>query len=394
MADESSDDAGASKEHLFVFSNPKAGMDGVDRAKLNQTIYDLSKDSAFFKNSVEKDAAVDKKVAAMRAQLERQKRPHELVANVDRRVAALEHSRDFSRIHVVVDMDMFYAAVEMRDDPSLAHVPMAVGGMGMISTANYEARKFGVRAAMPGFIAKKLCPALVFVSPHFDKYTAVAEQTRAVFREYDPHFISGSLDEAYLDITAQCRARVAAHSTMSLEDAAADVANEIRRRIHDATQLTASAGIASTARLAKVCSDINKPNGQYILPFNKPAVLKFVHHLPVRKFGGIGKVKEKMLTGVLGVTTGRQLYDARYDLFHVFSEGTAQWLLALSMGVAQDTTHHDPQQANANVQKSVSRENTFRATSSLQELLEMCQELVRHVHQDLTEVRIACFLYE
>ncbi|KAF0712541.1 hypothetical protein AaE_011996 [Aphanomyces astaci] len=182
----------SSKEHLFVFSNPKAGMDDVDRSTINQTIYDMSKDSAFFKNSVDKDGIVDKKIAAMRVQLG-VKRRHNLVTDVDQRVTALEASRDFSRVHVVrpsssssidhhshasikvVDMDMFFAAVEMRDNPSLANVPMAVGGMGMICTANYAARKFGVRAAMPGFIAKKLCPALVFVPPHIAKYEVLLQ---------------------------------------------------------------------------------------------------------------------------------------------------------------------------------------------------------------------------
>ena len=99
-----------------------------------------------------------------------------------------------------VDMDMFYAAVEMRDDPRLQDIPMAVGGMGMLSTSNYRARKYGVRAAMPGFIAKKLCPELVIVPGNMDKYAQVSEVVRGVFKEYDPNFAPMSLDEAYLDL--------------------------------------------------------------------------------------------------------------------------------------------------------------------------------------------------
>ncbi|ETV93448.1 hypothetical protein, variant 1 [Aphanomyces invadans] len=421
----------SSKEHLFVFSNPKAGMDDIDRSTINQTIYDLSKDSAFFKNSVDKDVQTDKKIAAMRTQLG-VKRRHNLVADVDQRVAALEASRDFSRVHVVVDMDMFFAAVEMRDNPSLAHVPMAVGGMGMICTANYAARKFGVRAAMPGFIAKKLCPSLVLVPPHFSKYEAVAHQTRDIFREFDPHFVAGSLDEAYLDITnyiasvstttlggssvcdpdAKCsRGSVSTEASStpratagnvfvvepnghayafdentSMEEKAGAVVQELRRRIHQATQLTASAGIASIPKLAKVCSDINKPNGQYVLPFNRDAIVKFVHHLPVRKFGGIGKVKEKLLAQVLNVATGGDLFARRYDIFHVFSEMSAQWLLQLSLGASASPSHDDD--GDRPCQKSASRETTFRATSSLQELLERCQVLVKHVHSDLNELQL------
>ena len=197
---------GAMADHLFVFANNKAGMDGVDRSKVNETIYELSKDSAFFKNSLEKDAKTDERIAELRLRLG-SKRRHDLHETVDALVAELEAKRCLSRVHVVVDMDMFFAAVEMRDRPELAHVPMAVGGMGMISTANYEARKFGVRAAMPGFIGKKLCPGLVFVPPDMAKYAAVADVTRRIFAEYDPHFAAASMDEAYLDITDVCFAR-------------------------------------------------------------------------------------------------------------------------------------------------------------------------------------------
>ena len=118
-----------------------------------------------------------------------------------RLVNCLRKQRDLTRTIVHVDMDMFYAAVEMRDNPALAGVPMAVGGMGMLSTSNYAARKFGVRAAMPGFIAKKLCPELVIVPGNMEKYAGVSEVVRGVFREYDPNFAPMSLDEAYLDIT-------------------------------------------------------------------------------------------------------------------------------------------------------------------------------------------------
>ena len=119
----------------------------------------------------------------------------------DKLLKELDQEFDFTRTIVHVDMDAFYAAVEMRDDPKLKNVPMAVGGNSMLSTSNYLARKFGVRAAMPGFIAKKLCPNLVIVPSHFDKYRAVSSEIRAIFKEYDPNFSPMSLDEAYLDLT-------------------------------------------------------------------------------------------------------------------------------------------------------------------------------------------------
>lgn len=150
----------------------------------------------------------------------------------------MRQERDLSRTIVHVDMDMFYAAVEMRDNPALRGVPMAVGGMGMLSTSNYAARKFGVRAAMPGFIAKKLCPNLVIVPGNMEKYAAVSEVVRGVFKEYDPNFAPMSLDEAYLDLTdllAELQSTDSQKSAWSLVE-------EMRQKIFERTQLTASAG--------------------------------------------------------------------------------------------------------------------------------------------------------
>ncbi|OQR87191.1 DNA polymerase kappa [Achlya hypogyna] len=364
-------------DHLFVFANPKAGMDDVDRSKVNETIYNLSKDSAFFKNSLEKDAKTDAKIAALQAKLAT-KRRHDLVASVNALVDEFEANRNLGRIHVVIDMDMFFAAVEMRDRPELANVPMAVGGMGMISTTNYVARKFGVRAAMPGFIGKKLCPDLIFVSPDMAKYAAVADETRKIFALYDPQFMAASLDEAYLDITDICVARGATDEA-SMETTAAAITNELRQRIFEVTKLTASAGISTNAKLAKVCSDINKPNGQYLLPFNRNALIKFIENLPIRKLGGIGKVREKILAA-LGIHNGGDLFNARYDLFHIHSDITARWLLQVSMGVYEGHGHDE--------RKSVSRETTFAATASLSDLRAICKDLVSHVRADLAEVLV------
>ncbi|MQM06902.1 hypothetical protein Taro_039731 [Colocasia esculenta] len=140
-------------------------------------------------------------------------------------------------------MDAFYAAVETLENPSLKGKPLAVGSMSMICTANYEARKFGVRAAMPGFIARKLCPNLVFVPTNFDKYSYYSEMTRKVFRRYDPCFIATSLDEAYLNITDICKERGVSSQ---------EVAEQLRNTIYVETGLTCSAGVAPNRLLAKV----------------------------------------------------------------------------------------------------------------------------------------------
>lgn len=199
-------------------------------------------------------------------------------------LAAIEEMRDFSRTIVHIDMDAFYAAVEMRDNPSLKNTPMAVGGSAMLvdaqpeipnhlfmssfpqSTSNYEARRFGVRAAMPGFIAKKLCPDLVIVPTNFDKYRQVSKDVKEILLQYDPNMCPMSLDEAYLDITQHLAERKnfdAEQKTFRTADGeqrmfgvdAEDVVQEIRFRIEVKTQLTASAGEEWTG--VNICYFVN-----------------------------------------------------------------------------------------------------------------------------------------
>ena len=154
-------------------------------------------------------------------------------------------------------MDMFYAAVEIRDRPELAKVPVAVGSESMISTANYEARKYGVRSAMPGFIGKKLCPNLLFVPCNLEKYRAVSLVFKEIVDFYDPEFESMGLDETNLDVTQYC-----AENNIITPDQKQCLALEIRTKVFEATKLTCSAGIGPNKMIAKICSDINKPNGQ------------------------------------------------------------------------------------------------------------------------------------
>ena len=170
-------------------------------------------------------------------------------------------SRVLSRTWIHIDMDMFYAAVEILDRPELAKVPVAIGSDSMCSTANYEARKYGVRSAMPGFIARKLCPQLVFVSANFSKYRAVSIVFKEILEQYDPEFESMGLDEANLDVTEYCL-----NHGITTDDGKQGLAQEIRSKIKDATKLTCSAGIACNSMLAKICTDFKKPDGQTFLP--------------------------------------------------------------------------------------------------------------------------------
>ena len=196
-----------------------------------------------------------------------------------------------------VDMDAFYASVEQRDDPTLKGKPVAVGHpakRGVVAAASYEARRFGVRSAMPSTVAIRKCAELMFVPPRFDVYREVSKQVQAIFKDYTPLVEPLSLDEAYLDVTDNLRGIPTAWET----------AKEIRARIHEETRLTASAGISCNKFLAKIASDSRKPNGQFaIMPDQAEA---FVATLPVAKFHGVGpKTTAKMRA--LGIETGADL---------------------------------------------------------------------------------------
>ncbi len=198
-----------------------------------------------------------------------------------------------------VDMDAFFASVEQRDNPDLRGKPVAVGGgsaRGVVAAASYEARKYGVRSAMPGMTAQRLCPGLIFVKSRFDVYREVSDQIREIFLSYTDLVEPLSLDEAYLDVTEHKRGPASA--TL--------IARAIRKEILEVTGLTASAGISFNKFLAKVASDINKPDGQKaILPAEAPA---FLASLPVERFHGVGKkTAEKMHK--MGYRTGADLLE-------------------------------------------------------------------------------------
>jgi DNA polymerase-4 len=196
-----------------------------------------------------------------------------------------------------IDMDAFYASVEQLDYPDLRGKPLAVGGSeirGVVSAASYEARRYGVRSAISGIQAKKLCPDLIFVPPRFDRYKEISKQIRKIFLEYTDLVEPLSLDEAYLDVTENKKGNPSA--TL--------IAQEIRQRIFEEVGLTASAGISVNKFVAKIASDYNKPNGQKTV--HPDEVAAFLEKLDVKKFYGIGKVTaEKMYK--LGLFTGIDL---------------------------------------------------------------------------------------
>jgi DNA polymerase-4 len=243
-----------------------------------------------------------------------------------------------------IDMDAFYASVEQRDDPELRDKPVAVGGSrerGVVAAASYEARRFGVRSAMPSVIAKRRCPELIFVRPRFDVYRSVSHQIRAILAEYTPLVEPLSLDEAYLDVT----------ENKAMTSATA-IAEEIRARIRAETGLTASAGVSYNKFLAKMASDERKPDGLFVItPRMGPA---YVEGLPVVKFHGIGPATSDKMER-LGIRNGADLKSQTLPFLRQHFGKAGPYYYALARGIDERPVCPD------RIRKSIGAETTFGA---------------------------------
>ena len=241
-----------------------------------------------------------------------------------------------------VDMDAFYASVEQRDDPGLRGKPVAVGGQhrGVVMAASYEARKYGVRSAMPSVTAKRRCPDIVFVKGRFDVYRAVSQQIRAIFLDYTDLVEPLSLDEAYLDVTEDRHGLGSARA----------IAEDIRRRIRDECRLTASAGVSYCKFIAKLASDHRKPDGLCVITPEKGP--EFVASLPVARFHGVGPVTAKKMEQ-LGIHTGADLRDWSLPALQAKFGSSADWYWRIARGIDDREVKPD------RPYKSVSAERTF-----------------------------------
>ena len=243
-----------------------------------------------------------------------------------------------------IDMDCFYAAIEMRDDPYLANLPVAVGGSpdnrGVIATANYQARQFGVHSAMPSGYAKQLCPQLIIVKPHMKKYKTESKRIRNIFNQYTDQVEPLSLDEAYLDVTNS----EACHSSATW------IAESICNDIFNQTQLTASAGVSTNKFIAKIASDWNKPNGIKVVPPGEE--IKFIDPLPVKKLHGVGKVTAAKLEA-MDIFTCKELRKIELAILVKSFGKTGKYLYDLARGKDERKVTSEGQR------KSVSVETTF-----------------------------------
>ena len=241
-----------------------------------------------------------------------------------------------------VDMDAFYASVEQRDRPELRGLPVAVGGQhrGVVAEASYEARKFGIRSAMPSVTAKRRCPDLLFVKPRFDAYRDVSNQIRAIFADYTNLIEPLSLDEAYLDVTEDRKGLGSARA----------IAEDIRRRIREETRLTASAGVSYCKFIAKLASDYRKPDGLTVIRPDQGA--EFVASLPVARFHGVGSVTARKMES-LGIMTGADLRAWSLAELEARFGSSGGWYYRICRGIDEREVRPD------RPYKSVSAERTF-----------------------------------
>ncbi|KAL9614540.1 MAG: hypothetical protein Q9167_000990 [Letrouitia subvulpina] len=312
------------------------------------------------------------KIQARKRQLERTDTAFDL-RKADEYVTDLELSRDLSQVIVHVDCDAFYAAVEELDRPELKEVPMAVG-KGVLTTCNYHARKFGCRSGMAGFVAMKLCPQLICLPLNFEKYTAKAREVREVLAEYDPRFQSASMDEAYLNITQYC-----SDHRLNLDD----VVTQLRSEIYAKAKITVSAGIGPNAKIAKIASNRNKPNGQFRVASDRATIMAFMHDLPTRKINGIGRVFERELDAI-GIKTCGDIFPLREYLSKLFGEKAFQFLMQVYLGLG----HTNVRPAEEYERKSVGTESTFRDMSGKVQLRDKLRWIAEELEKDLTRTQV------
>tara|TARA_R100001369_G_scaffold29172_4_gene52555 strand:- start:32127 stop:33227 length:1101 start_codon:yes stop_codon:yes gene_type:complete len=273
-----------------------------------------------------------------------------------------------------IDMDAFYASVEQLDNPELRGKAVAVGGnsiRGVVAAASYEARKFGVKSAMSGAMAARNCPQLIFVKPRFDRYKEISNQIRAIFLEYTDLVEPLSLDEAYLDVTENKKGIPSA----SL------IAKEIREKIKEKTGLNASAGISINKFIAKVASDINKPNGQKTV--NPEEVEAFLEELQIRKFYGVGKVTaEKMYR--LGIFKGLQLKEKSEEFLTENFGKSGSYYYHVVRGIHLSEVKPD------RIRKSLGAERTFNENIASEiYMLERLENIAEEIERRLKKSKVA-----
>ncbi|WWC94614.1 hypothetical protein V866_001461 [Kwoniella sp. B9012] len=360
-------------------AGPSVGKAGLmrDQTDINRIIAEASKGSKYYLNQVRKDKELTEKIEwyqAKRDELMKMANVPRLESEAERILVEVEATRDLSQVIVHCDMDAFYASVEVQRDPSLKGKAFGVG-RGVLTTASYEARKYGCRSGMAGFIAKKLCPHITLTEMHFDLYIAASKAVREVLLQYDENLMMASLDEGYLNITPYMNA-----NNMT----AAEVVSQMRAEVEAKTQLTMSAGIAPNRMLAKICSDKNKPNGQYEIEFERTVITRFMRDLPVRKIPGFGRVTERCLEG-LGVETCGDIFTHRAELLAMDHWFGFRGLCKAYLGIADNNVAPGKREER----KSVGVERTFRDKTDDEDILNELTSIAEELEKDLERLQYA-----
>lgn len=424
----SSDEASA----LIISASDKAGMQGIDRPRINEIILRKSGNSKFMQQQRSRDAKVDERIACLQQKLVDQNPPSAPSSELELKLQVYRNRQAMRSTKVVVDMDMFYMACELLTKPQLHNKPACVG-RGMILTSNYKARAYGVRSAMPGFVGDALVKELsngkeqlIHVPSNFDLYKEKSKLMVSILQKYDPRYLKAySLDEVYLDIgpylllyLQQCQhygkenANLLhqAVQTKILENAttttnymdylqeyppqvchqsALEILSHLRQAVREATGgLTCSAGIAPNFGLAKIASDKNKPNGQLLV--DPCHVQEFISPLTVRQVPGIGRVTEKILNQVLKVKTVKDLFDQRGLVEWLFQPATGEFLLKASVGCFGDSKieSEDEDPSSKPTQKGISRERTFASERSWPCLLQKLQDIATILSTDMMKKNV------
>ncbi|QRV79440.1 DNA repair protein REV1 [Ceratobasidium sp. AG-Ba] len=375
---------------LKRLSGPSSGKAGLakDQAEINKIIADVSKGSKFYENEKRKDAELTiriGKLLILRDELMKSARIADIERLVDKQVFDLSHhdqdgtelaqieeleaQRDLSQIICHADMDAFYATVETLDNPSLTGTAFGVGS-GVLCTASYEARKFGVRSGMATFVAKALCPHLNIIPLRFHRYSEMSNRIFGVLRKYDPNLLAAGCDEGYLNLTAACQ---------EANEKPEVLVQRMRDEVHRETGMTVSCGIAPNKALAKICSDLNKPNGQYIMSFDRDSIMDFTRNLPMRKMPGTGRVFERILDS-LGVKTCGDIYAHRAQLYLLSQHNklSLHSLLCAYLGVHNNEVAPHSRESR----RSIGYERTFNPQRDPKVLLETLEKVVEGLVED------------
>ena len=402
---------------LVVAAADKAGMGGIDRNRIDQIILRESNSSLYLQQQQRRDQKVNQKIARLRLALQEQQ-PSLATHEIDQ---LLSNCKPAPRSTAVVfDMDMFYMACECLTRPELYDTPAVVGGS-MILTSNYQARRYGVRSAMAGWIGDALVhelsegkEKLIHVKAHFDLYREKSHVVRQVLAEYDPQLRAYSLDEAYMDLgpylvlklTNPVRSHDEIRRSLQLQESdetddnddasmhallqftnrqcleAADVVlKDMRQRVKDRTGgLACSAGLAPNHLVAKMASDHNKPNGQCLVDHER--LREFLFPLKIRKVSGIGRVTEKILQA-FGIEKVEDIYEQRGLVRFLFPDAQGDFLLCASIGYSRSNGGD-----SNDGQKGVSRERTFRALDQMDDIYTKLEEIGHLLSKDMMSKKL------